>query len=240
MQLYIGTSGYSYKEWKGSFYPKDLQAREMLRYYGGKLPAVEINNTFYSMPRAGVLKAWAEQVEPDFRFTLKASRKITHHRPLRDKGDEVDYFCRTAAALGSGLGAILFQLPPHLPRDLELIADFMELLPEGTRAAFEFRHHSWFVDRLYEIMQQKGCALCWAESENEEFNQFTATADWGYLRFRRPTYSDSELSDWARKIEVRNWETVFAFFKHDDTGAGPLLARRLLDLTDKHLQRNTP
>jgi uncharacterized protein YecE (DUF72 family) len=230
MQLNFGTSGYSYKEWKGSFYPEDLAARNMLRCYGEKLPAVEINNTFYSMPRVSVLKAWAEQVGPDFRFALKASRKITHSRPLKAKGDHVRYFCETAATLGDKLGAILFQLPPHLPRNIGLFTEFIELLPSGTKAAFEFRHPSWFDDQLYEILHRKGYAICCSDSENEALSQFVATTDWGYLRLRRPNYSEAELFGWAQKIKSQNWQVVFAFFKHDNAGAGPNMASRFLDL----------
>jgi uncharacterized protein YecE (DUF72 family) len=230
MQLYVGTSGYSYKEWKGLFYPKDLPDKDMLRFYGSSLPAVEINNTFYRMPNAGMLEAWAEQVPSDFQFVLKASRKITHTKPLKEKGDEVDYLFKTAATLGDKLGAILFQLPPYLHRNIELFADFVELLPTGTKVAFEFRHHSWFDDKLYEILRNKGYALCCSDSENEELSQFVATADWGYLRLRKPNYSEKELLDWAQKIKSQKWQAVYAFFKHEDDGAGPNLAKHFLDL----------
>jgi uncharacterized protein YecE (DUF72 family) len=230
MQFYVGTSGYSYKEWKGPFYPKDLPDKEMLRFYGENLPAVEINNTFYRMPNTSMLDAWAEQVPPDFRFVLKASRKITHAKPLKEKGDEVSYLFKTAATLGDKLGAILFQLPPYLHRNIELFADFVEVLPSGTKVAFEFRHHSWFDDKLYEILHNKGYALCCSDSENEELSQFVATADWGYLRLRKPNYSEKELLDWAQKIKSQNWQAVYAFFKHEDDGAGPNLAKHFLDL----------
>jgi uncharacterized protein YecE (DUF72 family) len=230
MQLYVGTSGYSYKEWKGPFYPQNLAAREMLIYYGENLPAVEINNTFYSMPRATVLTAWADQVPPGFRFALKAPRRITHNNPLKDKQDEVGYLFKTAAILGDKLGAILFQLPPYLRRNHELLADFIDLLPSGARAAFEFRHPSWFDEDLFEMLQRKGCALCCADSEKEALRRFVSTADWGYLRLRRPNYSDAELQDWARQITSQNWQAVFAFFKHEEAGAAPKLAKRLLDL----------
>src|SRR4030042_5699104 len=143
MEFYVGPSGYSYKEWKGPFYPKDLPEKDMLRFYGENLPAVEINNTFYRMPSVSMLEAWAEQVPPDFRFVLKASRKITHSQPLKEKGDEVGYLFKTAATLGDKLGAILFQLPPYLHRNIELLVDFVDLLPSGTKVAFEFRHRSW-------------------------------------------------------------------------------------------------
>jgi uncharacterized protein YecE (DUF72 family) len=230
MQFYVGTSGYSYKEWKGPFYPKDLPNKDMLRFYSENLPVVEINNTFYRMPNTGMLEAWAEQVPLDFQFVLKASRKITHTKPLKEKADEVGYLFKTAATLGDKLGAILFQLPPYLHKNIGLFADFVELLPTGTKVAFEFRHHSWFDDKLYEILQNKGYALCCSDSENEELSQFVATADWGYLRLRKPNYSEKELLDWAQKIKSQNWKVVYAFFKHEDDGAGPNLAKHFLDL----------
>lgn len=230
MQFYIGTSGYSYKEWKGIFYPKDLPDKDMLRYYAKNLPAVEINNTFYRMPTATMLEGWAEQVPADFQFVLKASRKITHSKPLKEKADEVDYLFRTAATLGEKLGAILFQLPPYLHRNIELLADFMDLLPSGTKAAFEFRHRSWFDDELYEILRNKGYAICCSDSENEELSQFVATADWGYLRLRKPNYSEKELLDWAQKIKSQPWQAAYVFFKHEDEGAGPKMAKHFLDL----------
>lgn len=230
MQLYVGTSGYSYKEWKGPFYPKDLSNKDMLRFYGENLPAVEINNTFYRMPSTSMLESWAEQVPPEFRFVLKASRKITHAKPLKEKGDEIDYLFKTAAILGDKLGAILFQLPPYLHKNIELFTDFVDLLPAGTRVAFEFRHRSWFDDDLYEILRNKGYAICCSDSENEELSQCIATVGWGYLRLRKPNYSEEELLGWAHKIKSQNWQEVYAFFKHEDDGAGPKLAKHFLDL----------
>ncbi len=230
MRLYVGTSGYSYKEWKGPFYPKGLPEKDMLRFYGENLPTVEINNTFYRMPTISMLEAWAEQVPPDFRFVLKASRKITHSKPLKEKGDEVSYLLGTAATLGDRLGAILFQLPPYLRRNIELLTDFVDLLPSGTKAAFEFRHHSWFDDETYAILSDKGCAICCSDSENEELSQFVATASWGYLRLRKPNYSEEELLRQAQKIKSQNWHAVYAFFKHEDDGAGPKLAKHFLEL----------
>ncbi len=188
MQFYVGTSGYTYKEWKGPFYPKDLPDKNMLRFYGENLPAVEINNTFYRMPSASILEAWSEQVPPEFRFVLKASRKITHSKPLKEKGDEVGYLFETAATLGDKLGAILFQLPPYLHKNIELLANFVDSLPSGIKAAFEFRHGSWFGDELYEILRKKRYAICCSDSENEELSQFVTTADWGL-----PSVAQTEL-----------------------------------------------
>ncbi len=230
MPLYCGTSGYSYKEWKGPFYPKDLPNREMLRYYGANLPAVEINNTFYRMPSAGVLESWLDQVPAHFRFILKAPRAITHARPLKEKDAEVAYLFRTAATLGDRLGAILFQLPPYLHRDTALLTDFMELLPAGTRTAFEFRHPSWFDEAVYALLRGKGSALCCSDSENQSLLRLVATADWGYLRLRKANYAQNALREWIQRIITRNWQTVYVFFKHEDAGTGPELARQFLEL----------
>jgi uncharacterized protein YecE (DUF72 family) len=230
MRFYIGTSGFSYKEWKGPFYPKDMPDKEMLRFYSENLPAVEINNTFYRMPVTKLLEAWAEQTPPDFKFVLKAPRKITHMKPLKEKGEEIDYLFKTAAVLGDRLGPILFQLPPYLRKNTKLLADFLALLPTDAKAVFEFRHVSWFDDELYELLHNKGFALCCSDSENEELSRFVAVADRGYLRLRKPDYSEDELIDWAAKIKSQDWEAVYVFFKHEDAGAGPNLAEHFLDL----------
>jgi uncharacterized protein YecE (DUF72 family) len=230
MQFYIGTSGYSYKEWKGAFYPKDLPDREMLRFYGETLPAVEINNTFYRMPSVSILEAWANQVPPDFRFILKAPRKITHIKPLKEKEDEVGFLCKTAATLGDKLGAILFQLPPYQHKNIRLLSDFLDLLPSGIRAAFEFRHPSWFDEELYEILHDKGYAFCCTDGTNEELRQFVATAAWGYLRLRKLNYSEKELIDWIHEIKSKKWQAVYVFFKHEDNGVGPKLAEHFFNL----------
>ncbi len=230
MELYVGTSGYSYKEWKGSFYPEDLPDKEMLSYYSGQLPAVEINNTFYRMPNAGMLESWLEQVPENFRFVLKASRKITHSKPLKEKESEMEYLFKTVATLGANLGATLFQLPPYLRKNLELLADFLALLPDDARAAFEFRHRSWFEQDVYDLLAGKGAALCCSDSDKEELRQFVPTADWGYLRLRKPDYGDTELKAWADRVKNADWKSVFVFFKHEDEGAGPKLAQRFIEL----------
>ena len=165
MNLFAGTSGYSYKEWKGPFYPERLSAVDMLRFYASRLPAVEINNTFYRLPKADVLESWASQVPPEFRFTLKASRRITHLKRLRDVAEETDYLLRTAAVLGERLGAVLFQLPPNLRKDLPRLEAFLQHLRPTPRAAFEFRHSSWRDDDVLELLRSKGCAWCVSETD---------------------------------------------------------------------------
>ncbi|MGH2570193.1 MAG: DUF72 domain-containing protein [bacterium] len=229
MNLRVGTSGYSYPEWKGTFYPEDLPAKDMLRFYGGKLPAVEINNTFYRMPTASVLQGWAEQVPASFKFALKASRRISHVKRLKDAGEEMEYLLRTAKSLEERLGVILYQLPPYQRKDVERLESFLELLVGGPRAAFEFRHASWFDDDVFGALRRKDCALCVADTGEDDATPFVSTAGWGYLRLRRPEYTDAELDDWAKKTSSQQWSDAFVFFKHEDEGVGPALAARFLE-----------
>jgi uncharacterized protein YecE (DUF72 family) len=228
--LRVGTSGYSYKEWKGSFYPEKIAASDMLRYYGERLSAVEINNTFYRMPTESVLRAWAEKVPEEFRFSIKASRKITHFRRLKEADDETAYLLRTSAALGDRLGVILFQLPPGFPEDLSRLESFLALLPAGTRAAFEFRHPSWHRPETFERLRAHDCALCVADTDDGADTPVVGTASWGYLRLRRASYDDGALAAWADRIRDESWSETFVFFKHEDEGAGPKLAARFLEL----------
>jgi uncharacterized protein YecE (DUF72 family) len=229
MRVLAGTSGYSYKEWKGSFYPEDLPPAQMLRFYSARLPAVEINNTFYRMPRAELLAAWAEQVPDGFTFALKVSQRITHQKRLKDAGSEVDYFFRVATTLGDRLGPVLFQLPPSLKKDLPRLEEFLALLPAASRSAFEFRHASWFDADVLGALRSRGAALCLAE--DEDFSApVEATADWGYLRLRRPDYGEEDLARWAERIRENPWRDAFVFFKHEEGGAGPRLAGRLLEI----------
>jgi len=227
MRVLTGTSGFSYKEWKGSFYPEDLPADAMLRYYAERLPAVEINNTFYRMPKAELLASWAEQVPDGFRFVLKASQRITHFKRLKDVSEEVGYFLRVAATLGDRLGPILFQLPPNLKKDLPRLSAFLDVLPAATRAAVEFRHASWFEDDVFEALRARGAALCVAEDEDLA-TPLVATAGWGYLRLRRPDYGEPGVQAWADRVCGQSWEDAYVFFKHEDAGAGPRLAVQML------------
>ncbi|MGH7475334.1 MAG: DUF72 domain-containing protein [Longimicrobiales bacterium] len=223
MRVYVGTSGFAYKEWKGSFYPEDLPADAMLAYYGERLDTVEINNTFYRMPTEKVLLQWAEQVPAEFRFILKASRRITHSQRLKEVGDPVAYLYRTAACLGERLGPILFQLPPNLKVDLPRLETFLELLPADSRAALEFRNPSWHDDAVYNALRRHNVAMCIADT-GEETTPFVATADWGYLRLRRVEYGDSDLGTWADRVAEQQWHDAFVFFKHEEAGTGPRLA----------------
>jgi len=223
MEIRAGTSGFSYKEWKGHFYPDDLAAGDMLGWYAERLPAVEINNTFYRMPKPDVLDAWTAQTGEDFRFVLKASRRITHFKRLKDVEDEVDYFLRTAAILGRRLGAVLFQLPPNFKKDLDRLAAFLDLLGDPRRAAFEFRHPSWRSDDVTGLLAARGAALCTADTE-EEAGEIVPTGPLGYLRLRRQDYSPDALADWARRVGDAPWEQAYVFFKHEDEAAGPRMA----------------
>ena len=183
MTLYVGTSGYSYKEWKGTFYPEKIPAKEMLSYYAARLPAVEINNTFYRLPQKSVLENWKEQVPASFRFSVKASQRITHFKRLKDVAEETGYLLDTAAALADRLGPILFQLPPNMKKDLPRLQDFLGCLPAGTRAAFEFRHPTWFDDDVLEVLSGKNHALCISDTDDLPATHIDKTADWGYLAF---------------------------------------------------------
>ena len=230
MKLCVGTSGYSYKEWKGPFYPEDLPAKDMLRFYSERLPAVEINNTFYRMPKVSVLESWAEQVPEGFHFSLKASRRITHIKRLKDAGEELEFLLGNSRTLGERLGVILFQLPPYLQRDLPRLDNFLSLLPEGTPAAFEFRHSTWFDEEVYGRLRDKKFALCASDTDEEPWTRVLGTANWGYLRLRRSGYSDTDLKDWEERIHAQEWTRAFVFFKHEDEAAGPRLAARFLEI----------
>jgi uncharacterized protein YecE (DUF72 family) len=230
MNLYVGTSGYSYKEWKGTFYPEDLPDKQMLRFYGERFRSVEINNTFYRMPKASVLEAWAGEVPADFKFVLKAPQRITHMQRLKDSGDSVSYLLEVAGVLKARLGPLLFQLPPFLRKDLPRLREFLTLLPPHSRSAFEFRHQSWFDPELFALLREHRVALCIAEAENDLEIPFLSTADWGYLRLRRPDYGDPELKTWVNRVREQDWQDAFIFFKHEDEGKGPQMARRFLEL----------
>jgi uncharacterized protein YecE (DUF72 family) len=227
MLIHVGTSGWSYKEWKGSFYPADLPADDMLRYYATRLATVEINNSFYRIPKEKVLLDWADQVPPGFRFVLKASRRITHINRLANEDGSLEYFLRTVNVLGERLGPTLFQCPPSLRKDLTRLRDFLALVPRTWRAAMEFRHASWFTDEVYGVLREHDAALVAAE-EDEDSTPLVPTASWGYLRLRRTLYRTDELSCWAARIRQQPWGEVFVFLKHDEEGGtGPEAATAL-------------
>jgi uncharacterized protein YecE (DUF72 family) len=230
MNLYVGTSGYSYKPWKGPFYPKDLPDKQMLHFYGEHFRTVEINNTFYRMPNPSLLETWAGEVPASFKFVLKAPQQITHIKRLKDAGDSVSYLLKVAWTLQDRLGPILFQLPPNLKKDLQKLRDFLRLLPQQNRAAFEFRHQSWFDQEVLDLLREHHAALCIAEAENDLEIPFVSTADWGYLRLRKTEYGDAELKEWVGRVLQQDWQDAFVFFKHEDEGKAPLMGKRFLQL----------
>ena len=226
MRVRTGTSGFSYPAWEGPFYPPGTKRPDMLSYYASRLGSVEINNTFYRMPKADLLKRWRDAVPESFRFALKASRRITHHQRLKDAGDSVEYLFDTAKVLGERLGPLLFQLPPYLRRDDDRLAAFLERLPPGLLAAFEFRHASWFDHAVFALLEEAGAALCVADAGGDYDAPLQATADFGYLRLRREDYDEAALRSWADRIRLQPWRETYVFFKHEDEGAGPRMAAR--------------
>ena len=227
---YVGTSGYSYKEWKGSFYPEKLAAKEMLSYYSARLPAVELNNTFYRLPQKSMVESWKEQVPDSFRFSVKASQRITHFKRLKDAADETHYLLDTVSELGERLGVVLFQLPPNMKKDRERLETFLSCLPANIKAAFEFRHQTWFEDDVLDLLRAQNRALCISDTDDLPASHIDSTADWGYLRLRRVEYAEADLKEWLQRINVQQWRDAFVFFKHEDEGTGPRLAAQFLSL----------
>jgi len=224
--LLAGTSGFSYKEWLGHFYPEQLPANEMLRYYASHFSTVEINNTFYRMPAESMLSQWLEQVPEHFAFTLKAPRRITHDQRLRESEANVTEFLRRAQILGGRLGALLFQLPPYLKKDLPRLRDFLALLPQDREVAFEFRNDSWHDDEVYEALRSRGAILCMTDTDEGD-TPFVATSDCGYIRLRRTHYDDRELDAWAAQIAAKSLPKTYVYFMHEDEALGTRFARRL-------------
>jgi uncharacterized protein YecE (DUF72 family) len=227
-----GTSGWSYDEWKGPFYPEDLPSDAMLRFYSERLPSVEVNNTFYRLPTREVLAGWADQVPESFTFVLKASRRITHGGKLGPGAAEpLAYLFSIAEAMGRKLGPILFQTPPWLKKDIAVLRDFLALLPQGRKAAFEFRNATWFDEEVYQALSDHDAALVAADTGEEGKDPpLRPTASWGYARLRRESYDGGLLEDWAKRLTEPSWSELYAFFKHEDEGAGPRLAARFLEL----------
>jgi len=220
VKLLAGTSGYAFKEWKGAFYPKELKDDGMLGFYASKFPAVEINNTFYRLPKENVLREWAAQVPETFTFAVKASQRITHHARLKEQAaDTVDFLLKNTAVLGDRLGPILFQLPPNLKKDTNRFRGFLGLLPSDRRYVFEFRHESWFDDEIYDAMRERDIAMCIIEQD--EFKcPVISTASWGYLRLHKLDYDNTALTEWANCVTNQRWKEAYVFFKHDESEAG--------------------
>ena len=221
-KLWAGASGYSFKEWKGSFYPEKMQAEDMLAWYAERLPSVEINNSFYQMPKTTVLEHWAQVTPEAFRFSIKASRRITHQaRIAADAAAEsVAYLYKNLATLGAKRGPVLFQLPPFLKKDLPRLTDFLQLLPHDHLAAFEFRHDSWFDDEVYAVLKSAGASLCLSERVDQSPPPLVETAPWGYVRLRLENYSQADLAAWWHRLAATQWQEVHVYFMHEPTAPG--------------------
>ncbi len=231
MRVHTGTSGFSYKEWKGSFYPPTITAAAMLPFYASRFSTVEINNTFHRMPSAKLLEGWAAQVPDGFTFALKAAQRITHKAKLGEAAaDPVAYFLRVARGLEHRLGPILFQLPPYLKKDAGLLKGFLDLLPRDVRVAFEFRSSSWSDGEIEGLLRGQGAALCVSDTDDREPPPLVPTASWGYLRLRRREYDDRGLAEWTARIAATGWSEVFVYFKHEDEARGPLFASVFQDV----------
>ena len=223
MNLVAGTSGYAFKEWKGSFYPDGLKDDAMLGYYASRFPSVEINNTFYRLPKEHVLRDWAAQVPDTFTFAIKASQRITHHARLKpESASAVEFLLTNTSALGAKLGPVLFQLPPNLKKDVDRLRAFIATLPADRRFTIEFRHPSWFEDdEALDALRSRDIALC--VTEQPEFaSPVVATASWGYARLHRLDYDEPALRTWAGRIAALPWSDAYVYFKHDEgAGSGP-------------------
>jgi uncharacterized protein YecE (DUF72 family) len=230
MTIWVGTSGYNYPEWKGSFYPETLPAGKMLPYYAERFPTVEINYTFYRAPNEKILDGWSKATPDHFKLTLKAPRRITHDARLRDCGDRVRQFLETALTLGPKLGALLFQLPPNLKKDIGLFDAFLDTFPPRVRAAFEFRHESWLDDEVYERLRARNLALCVADSEKLS-TPVRITAAHAYFRLRDEGYTPDDIGRWADLIAERTpaCDDVYVYFKHEEAGKGPVFGRMLME-----------
>ncbi|HEY6838372.1 MAG TPA: DUF72 domain-containing protein [Geobacteraceae bacterium] len=245
MKLHVGTSGYGYKEWKGGFYPEKISPKEMLRFYGERLNAVEINYTFYHMPTERVLAPWVEQVPDDFLFALKAPQVMTHVKRLKEVGEEAEYFFTTLAILGKKLGTVLFQFPAYFHANLARLEAFLPLIPAGLQCAFEFRSPTWLEAGVGELLHLRGHTLCIADTDEHHADEVIGATPWGYLRLRRTDYGEEDLSRWLQRVRAMEWERAFVFFKHEEEGAGaaagPARALRFRELAvaEKARKRQT-
>jgi uncharacterized protein YecE (DUF72 family) len=231
MMLYVGTSGYSYKEWKGSFYPEKISASEMLSYYAAHLPAVELNNSYYRLPERTTVESWRKQTPENFRFSVKAPRSITLYRRLKDVGAQTKQMLETVSALEDRLGTLLFRMPENMKKDLACLKSFLKILPADTPAAFDFRHATWFDDEVRDLLRSHNRVLVVSDTDETPATHIDKTADWGYVRLRRVRYSKAELTAWSKRIKAQNWKKTFVFFKHEDEGTGPKLAAQFIKLS---------
>lgn len=233
MKLHVGTSGFGYKEWIGSFYPEKTSPKEMLRFYSEHLKAVEINNTFYHMPTVELLASWLKQVPDDFIFAFKAPQVITHFKKLRNVGEETDYLFKTLSILDTRLGPVLFQFPRSFHADYDALKDFLAQLPGNIQFAFEFRNPSWLNDEILSLLRDGEHSLCIADTDENPKEKIISTAKWGYFRLRRSDYEDADLAQWRKRIGSEKWKQAFVFFEHEDKARGPELAIRFRELAQK-------
>ena len=232
MSLYVGTSGFSYKEWKGSFYPKDIPAKDMLSYYAARFNAVELNNTFYRLPQPSMVESWKAQVPDTFCFSVKASQGISHFRRLKDSAYPTRLMLERVSPLEDQLGAVIFRMPEDMKKDIQRLETFLKDLPADTPAVFDFRHTTWFDDDVFALLRRHNRVLCVSDMEELPVSsKIVKTADWGYVRLRRVKYSKSELKKWIDRIQAQDWKNTFVFFKHEDEGTGPKLAAQFVALS---------
>ncbi len=230
MKVYTGTSGFSYKEWIGNFYPEKIKAGQMLEYYSSKLGVVEINNTFYRMPKKEVVEKWGHETPDGFLFSIKASRRITHMKRLAAVEEETGYLLENIKGLGAKLGAVLFQFPPYFKKNAERLNDFLKILPSELPAVFEFRDDSWYDGEISGLLSGRNFIFCFSDVDEKETPVIINTADWGYLRLRRQEYSKDDLKQWAARIKSQNWKKALVFFKHEGEGIGPSTAGEFIRL----------
>ncbi len=232
MKIHVGTSGFAHKEWMGKFYPEKISPKNMLRFYSERLNTVEINNTFYHMPKENVLTSWAEQVGDDFVFALKAPQVITHMKHMRNVFSETEYLFKSLATLERKLGPVLFQFPKSFRADRDALTSFLPLIPANMACAFDFRSPSWLDNDILDLLREKGCSWCIEDTDENPVQEIISTAPWGYLRLRRSDYADADLSRWLENILLQKWERAFVFFKHED---GPEMAVRFQGLVDSRV-----
>ncbi len=235
VKIYTGTSGFAHKEWKGKFYPEKISSKEMLRFYAERFNTVEVNNTFYHMPKESVLISWAEQVPSEFVFALKAPQVITHIRQLRKVFEQTESIFRSLSVLDRKLGPVLFQFPKSFHANAPALEDFLALIPSAAACAFEFRSPSWLDAGMPDLLRQKGCSLCIADTDENPAQEIINTTPWGYLRLRRSDYTDADLSQWVEKILSQKWEKAYVYFKHEDEAKGAEMAIRFQELIDIRL-----
>lgn len=224
MQIWIGTSGFQYPEWKGDFYPETLSAAKMLAYYATRFPTTEVNYSFRHTPSARTIAKWAAATPAEFRFSFKAPQKVTHFAKLQSTGAAMEVFYRAILPMGKKLGPVLFQLPATSKKNVAVLRTFLGELPKGLRAAFEFRDPSWFDDEVFALLKRRKAALCIAEGEEVDAPK-VVTGSFGYLRLRRDTYKQRDVARWTEFVSAQNgWKEAFVYFKHEERGVGPKFA----------------